>query len=136
MTLVFNAYVQLVAAYVRLRRLNARELVDGGEAGVLPAAARSVEEEARLVARAVRALALAERAFPAHVTCLQRSVALQRLLDPLGIATRIRIGVRKAPDELKAHAWLEYRGRALDSSPALNSQFQPLHPLPREDEPR
>lgn len=43
-------------------------------------------------------------------TCLSRSLALSRLLSARGVATRLRIGVKKHPDGIAAHAWLEYAG--------------------------
>ena len=43
-------------------------------------------------------------------TCLSRSLELRQLLHKKGIRTRFQIGVDKDGDELKAHAWLEYKG--------------------------
>jgi len=44
-------------------------------------------------------------------TCLSRSLALRGLLHKHGIPTQLRIGVDKsANNELKAHAWVEFKG--------------------------
>jgi hypothetical protein len=45
--------------------------------------------------------------------CLPRALALQALLRQAGIASELRIGVRKEPDGLLAHAWIEHQGRIL-----------------------
>jgi hypothetical protein len=46
-------------------------------------------------------------------TCLERSIAIWWLLARQGIATQLRIGVRKDQGKLAAHAWVEYQGNAI-----------------------
>ena len=50
----------------------------------------------------------------ARVRCLTRSLALARVLARRGVATDIRIGVLTVDGKLLAHAWVEWRGRALN----------------------
>ncbi len=66
-------------------------------------------EEARRLGRAVtRLLAL----LPGDTRCLVRSLVLTRLLARRGIHAKLVIGARAAPEFL-AHAWVEYRGKAV-----------------------
>jgi hypothetical protein len=61
------------------------------------------EEEARLL----ELFRLAETNHVLRFTCLARSIALKRFLERHGIASRLRIGVRKEGAALDGHAWLE-----------------------------
>ena len=128
--LACQAYAHLLSVRLRVRRLSARALLEDARESASASACDAAEEE-RMIEAAQRAFALAERVFPARVTCLQRSIALQRLLESLGVITQLRIGVRKDPSELAAHAWLEHRGRTLDAQ--LSERFDPLRPLPSDD---
>jgi hypothetical protein len=79
-------------------------------AGRLPSAGMSVgsaETTAQDVAWAVRRVS---RAVPG-ATCLTQALAAQFLLSRRGYASRLRIGVARAPGaRLRAHAWLESDG--------------------------
>jgi Transglutaminase-like superfamily len=56
--------------------------------------------------------------------CLARSVALHRLLLAAGIpGSRIRIGVRRESDELKAHAWVTLADRVVGDDPRFVTRF-------------
>ena len=57
-----------------------------------------------------------ERAQRNHIypmTCLRRSLTLQKMLTSHGIASELKIGVRKEDGELQAHAWIEYQGEPI-----------------------
>jgi hypothetical protein len=133
-TLCANAYVHLVAVGLRLRRLNVGEHLADAKVSTAHHPSLTSAEEEHAIARAQRALRVAERFFPVRVACLQRSLVLQRLLRPLGVVTRLRIGVRKDPAELKAHAWLEYKDRAINTDAGHQGTFQILHPVQAKDE--
>lgn len=46
--------------------------------------------------------------------CLPQALATRFLLSRLGVATDLRIGVRKSePEDLRAHAWVEFDGEVL-----------------------
>ena len=49
--------------------------------------------------------------FRAH--CLQRSLVLWCLLERSGIGSEIRYGARKENGQVQAHAWVEFKGVAL-----------------------
>lgn len=51
-----------------------------------------------------------------HLKCLAQSLGLLRVLARRGVATDLRIGVRTEHGQLKAHAWLEWNGCALNDT--------------------
>jgi len=56
----------------------------------------------------------ADRHGLVHPSCLAKSLTLWWLLGRQGITSRLRIGIRKQNDQLKAHAWVEREGVALN----------------------
>lgn len=66
---------------------------------------------AALTARMVNA---ADRHGLVHSTCLAKSLTLWWLLGRQGIASQLRIGIRKDREKLEAHAWVECEGIALN----------------------
>jgi hypothetical protein len=76
-------------------------------ARLAPGAASS---EIQMVSQMV--LAAARHSF-LKATCLERSLALWWLLARHGVATQLRIGVRKAGEKFEAHAWVERDGAAI-----------------------
>ena len=55
-------------------------------------------------------------ARPTPFRCLTRSLTLVRLLARRGVSADIRIGVRTEEGLLRAHAWVEWEGRALNDN--------------------
>ncbi len=82
------------------RRASARRTIDGG---LKPAAPQ-------LLAWAVYTAA---RNVPFATTCLDRAVALFRMLRAEGLEAELRIGVRTEEGALAAHAWVEHHGAVL-----------------------
>lgn len=72
---------------------------------------------ARMVRAAVRHSGLG------HPTCLEESLALWWLLGRQGIASELRIGVRKHNEKFEAHAWVERDGAALNEPEALHEHY-------------
>jgi hypothetical protein len=100
MLLAVNAALR-VFSFQRLARWAHALADDGGEAGD-----SAVRRTAWLVS-----IAANRQPFPAR--CLARSLALTRLLARRGIATELKIGVRKQ-DQFEAHAWVEWRGQIVN----------------------
>jgi Transglutaminase-like superfamily len=65
-----------------------------------------LEEARRLGGAVVRTM----RFLPGDTRCLRRSLVVVQLLARRGIAARLVIGARTAPDFL-AHAWVEHDGK-------------------------
>jgi transglutaminase superfamily protein len=80
-------------------------------AGRKPLPAGISEEE--FAGWAARMMLAAARHSPFPGTCLERSLALEWLLKQRGIVVQLKIGVRKAGGEFKAHAWIERDGQAI-----------------------
>jgi Transglutaminase-like superfamily len=68
-------------------------------------------DQRRVIANLVRAAA---SHGPYRANCLKQSLALWWLLRLKGIESALRIGVRKAPAGVEAHAWIECSGRPLN----------------------
>lgn len=62
--------------------------------------------------------------FP--ITCLQRSMVLWWLLRRRGIASELRIGVRKEQGQFAAHAWVEHQNLALNDRADIGREFAPF----------
>jgi hypothetical protein len=78
-----------------------------------------------LAERAARAVQRAANHLPLRTNCLDRALALSWLLASGGIASTLRIGVRKTSgDTLAAHAWVEHDGAVLLDE--IASDYLPL----------
>jgi hypothetical protein len=58
-----------------------------------------------------------------HPTCLEESLALWWLLGRQGIASQVRIGIRKDTGTFEAHAWVECEGAAVNEPEALHQHY-------------
>ncbi len=106
---------EVIVTYVNVRRLvKGRELRD--VMAVLRREAPADRADSVAVRRAAYRLASAVqrtlRPLPIDSRCLMRSLVLARMLSRRGVGATLVVGVRVAPD-FGAHAWVEYRGRAL-----------------------
>lgn len=82
------------------------------------------------VERVIWAVRTASRVTPWASTCLTRALAAQMMLARLGEETRIQIGVAKDEQgSLKAHAWLESRGRIVIGGKKSPAEFTTLRNL-------
>ena len=80
------------------------------------------------------------RHLPLELTCLDRAIALHRMLQESGIEATVRIGVARHTSTvdverpLVAHAWVEHCGRVLlDDDVSGFSAFDPSTP-PQQNE--
>jgi len=69
------------------------------------------QTRARLTAQMVRAAAQHGIGDPA---CLEVSLVLWWLLARQGIASDLRVGIRKSGENFEAHAWVEFGGTSLN----------------------
>ena len=108
--LLLRAQRALVAARLMLWRRATGRLV---EPAIAPTGTARVEAlpVVRRRALAVRRAAVFGLLRP---TCLEQSIALQRMLEADGLAgARVRVGVRQRAGEVQAHAWVEYAGEVV-----------------------
>src|SRR5262249_37373421 len=82
--------------------------------------ASSDGEPIAIPVRMVRAAA--RHGFPS-ASCLEESLALWWLLARQGIASELRIGVRKDAERIEAHAWVERDGAALNEPLARHAHY-------------
>ena len=81
-------------------------------------------------ARIADLVAIAARHGLVQGNCLSQSVTLRRLLARAGIAAELRIGARRGPGGLEAHAWVEHDGRPLNDSDDVARRYPPFPKLP------
>jgi hypothetical protein len=70
-----------------------------------------ISKDAAMTAHMVNA---ADRHGLVHPSCLAKSLTLWWLLERQGIASHLRIGIRKEREKFEAHAWVEREGAALN----------------------
>lgn len=80
----------------------------------------------RLMAAADYVVAVAARRGLSRANCLQRSLIVWWLLRSAGLASELRIGVRKEPGKLEAHAWIERDGRVINDYADIAARFTPF----------
>ena len=88
----------------------------------------SAQERAALTARMVRAV---WRSGIGHPNCLNASLALWWLLARQGIASDLRVGVRKDGEKFEAHAWVECGGAALNEPETRHQHYASVRRSPR-----
>jgi len=82
----------------------------------LPTQPSADVRQARLVSEAVDAgLAM----WPLAFTCLRRSVVLLRELDRRRMGAELTIGVRRGPEGLEAHAWVQVGDAVINDQPEV-----------------
>ena len=59
-------------------------------------------------------------------SCLEESLVLWWLLGRRGIASQLRIGIRKEDAKFEAHAWVELEGAALNEPEARHHHYTPF----------
>jgi len=69
---------------------------------------------------------VASRHHLVRARCLHRSLVLHQWLLRDGLASQLRIGVRKEGRVLHAHAWVELDGHAVHEHPDALAAFTPL----------
>jgi len=113
--LFLRALVMLPAVSLRLKLRGFQSTQAALQKTLSPATAPNEsgipDKRAALTARMVNA---ADRHGLIHSTCLAKSLTLWWLLGRQGIASQLRIGIRKDKDKLEAHAWVEREGIALN----------------------
>ncbi len=119
---LFEAVRRVIAASLVLRWRQARSLPRDTRASA--AGDRSDHfERARGLARLVE---IAAARSPLRARCLERSLALSKMLRARGIDHELHVGVRKEGAALEAHAWVECGGHSLDPSHSGGAGFEPI----------
>ncbi len=88
------------------------------------------EDGERSIEGWVRAVDVAARHHFYPMNCVPRALALRSFLAEEGVATELRIGVRREGEILAAHAWIELRGVPVGEAPTIDERFAILEPPP------
>lgn len=73
---------------------------------------------------------VANRRIPSlAVSCLPESMTVWWLLRRRGIASDLRLGIRRSDDRLDGHAWVEINSRVVSGDPNVAQDFIPLDAL-------
>ncbi len=86
--------------------------------------------------RVVRMVRVAAERSPYRVTCLRQSLVIWWLLRRGGIQNDLRIGVRRTPLGLEAHAWVESGGRPINDPDEVCSTYRVFQELFEAQSPR
>lgn len=124
--LLLRAAGLLAWARVRVPSMRFRPApdLDALQGDAFGCAADREQSRAQAVARLVR---MAEAGVPCGLACLHRSVVLWSLLRREGIACQLRLGAADpGSGPFKAHAWVEYRGVALNERPDDLAPYRPF----------
>jgi len=122
--LLMRAFLGLTLADLSLRsagfsRLMQRLRVAPRESGSDSMAAKQPERYAHWIE-------VASRHHLVRARCLHRSLVLHQWLLRDGLASQLRIGVRKEGRTLHAHAWVELDGQAIHEHADALAAFTPL----------
>jgi hypothetical protein len=128
MLLLVDLGLRLIA-FIKLQKMLAKsQRRRQGRAFTQDMAIAEIQRERRLVRIASR-----RHFYP--MTCLRRSLTLQWLLARRGIATELRIGVKKsAAQKLEAHAWLEYNRLPIGEPEKITEQYAILAAIPSQEQ--
>ncbi|NEO87481.1 MAG: lasso peptide biosynthesis B2 protein [Spirulina sp. SIO3F2] len=56
--------------------------------------------------------------------CLRQSLTLWTMLRWQGMATELRIGLRRVEGKVESHAWLEYQGQVIGDRPDVQQDYR------------
>jgi hypothetical protein len=73
-----------------------------------------------------RLVGFAARLHLIPVTCLVKSLTLQKMLSKRNIPAQIRIGTKKIQDAIYAHAWVEVNGKPIGEADDIAQKFNVL----------
>jgi hypothetical protein len=84
---------------------------------------RSLDQRLEIALSVSRMVATAANYGPYRASCLKRSLTSWWLLQRMGIAAKLIIGVNKHDGNLNAHAWVEYHGNKLLEADNITARF-------------
>jgi hypothetical protein len=121
-----EALARLIVVDARLRRGGFRHVIERAQRQAAPSPIVSHTGDVVRARRYAGLLRSAARAPFPRARCLHQSLALYLWLRDEGVASELRIGVRKDGGALRAHAWVEVGGQVVNDRPASIGAFTPL----------
>lgn len=122
---MIRAALEVVSFRRVLRYVEARAEAACAEHGTAPADAMAHPP----VARTVWSIQAVGRRLMPQRPCLTQALVGRLLLAREGVATTLHIGVAKAAEDLKAHAWLEHEGTILIGGAHARDEYRPFPAL-------
>ena len=123
---LLRAFAWIAIVDVGLRTVGFQRLVRHARAGSTRPEVAESSHAHRRAHRYAHWIDVAARHHVLEARCLHRSLALHHWLRFEGLPSELRIGVHKAGDELKAHAWIEFAGCVINDRPDAVAVFTPL----------
>lgn len=115
--------VMRICRRMGLKRVKKIFLNDSRVIQEVPGSNISIMETAHMAARIV---AIADAHTLCRTSCLDRSLVLCIILNRLGIAGELHVGVRKEAGMLEAHAWVEVNHKVLNDTEDVGKRFLPF----------
>jgi len=101
----------LISVSLRMRGFGATQ---GSLQKLLPSSKQITMDSRKYAELAARMVRAAVHHGVGHPSCLEESLVLWWLLGRRGIASQLRIGIKKESAKFEAHAWVELGGAALN----------------------
>lgn len=120
-----QAFLTLLVVHIGLRTISFETLRRWALAVRSTAAAPTRE----MVYRQAWLVDVAANHHPVTMLCLARSLALARLLARRGVATDLKLGVRRGEGQFQAHAWVEWRGQPVNDPGEPHTRYSSLEPV-------
>jgi Transglutaminase-like superfamily len=120
-SLLVRSWAYLLVARLGLRCLPLARL----QAWMVRIPATPRKETTATPERLASLLGVAARHQPYRTRCLERALALQALLAHAGLRADLRIGIRRTPAGIEAHAWVEHDG-VLGEPAEIEHRYLPL----------
>src|SRR5207248_2759718 len=124
--LLMRAFAALTATDVALHTSSFQRLIERARSTGASRRHPAMPAEFERAADYAHWLEVASRYHLVRARCLHRSITLHSWLLREGLASELRLGVRKEGAELKAHAWVEVDGTVVSDEPGAITQFTPL----------
>ena len=122
--LVLKAYFMLLCIDIKLKLQGFARVWNWLTARNSPHAIIEFQNERELIASVCHTVQGAARFYIRRIDCLEKSMAVYRLLRIRGIVVQLCIGVQKYP--FYAHAWVEYQGEVVNDSQEVKCRYNLL----------
>ncbi len=88
-----------------------------------PSAQTEVDSVLPIARQVVSGVRAAAGALPAELVCLPRSLTSWTLLNRMGVAATLRIGMDASTAHQTAHAWIDVMGESVGEAPSHIAQM-------------
>lgn len=124
-----EAWWLLLFFYLAIRRMSFERLLNPS----LPISEKAPNSSHALIIaqRLQRLIGFASRLHPMPMTCLVKSLTLQKMLSGQNISAQVKIGAQKIQAVMAAHAWVEIDGKPIGEADDVSQKFHVLESADR-----